>query len=271
MLHVISFGQSGYYESISKDLLSRIKKAYPLAICEVYNQNKLPAELINYADSYKRGYGYWRWKPFIILNHLQKMNDDDVLFYIDGRSHFNSNKIEWLDKFVFEQRYDMCAWQMHHIENHYTIQEVLNYFGLEQNSNESKSGQIAATIVTLRKRKCVVKLIEDWNRLLGEKPELFRDDFNSTQQNKNFIENRHDQSGISLLIKTSRCEILFLGDNDFNNKNAINTHFKFHDKYYSRMLNRLKMYFGLGFGLRVFNKLARIMVILKKKIMSYKK
>ena len=188
MLHIISFGQSGYYEDISKELLERIKKAYPLSITEVYNQSKLSPELIKYAGVYKRGYGYWRWKPYIILSHLQKMNDDDVLLYIDGRSHFNSNKIEWLDKFVLEQRYDMCAWQMHHIENHYTIQEVLNYFGLEQNSNESKSGQIAAGIVALRKRECVVKLIEDWNQILGEKPELFRDDFDSMQQNKNFKE-----------------------------------------------------------------------------------
>jgi len=35
-------------------------------------------------EKYKRGYGYWSWKPYIIKKTLEKMNDDDILVYADA-------------------------------------------------------------------------------------------------------------------------------------------------------------------------------------------
>ena len=32
----------------------------------------------------KRGYGYWLWKPYIIKKTMEKMNDGDILLYLDG-------------------------------------------------------------------------------------------------------------------------------------------------------------------------------------------
>ena len=28
----------------------------------------------------RRGGGFWLWKPYLILDHLRQLNDDDVLF-----------------------------------------------------------------------------------------------------------------------------------------------------------------------------------------------
>ncbi len=33
---------------------------------------------------YRRGYGYCIWKPFIILNELKKLKENEILFYIDS-------------------------------------------------------------------------------------------------------------------------------------------------------------------------------------------
>ena len=42
---------------------------------------------------YERGFGYWIWKPYIILNRLKKMKDGDILVYLDaGSSIINNDK-----------------------------------------------------------------------------------------------------------------------------------------------------------------------------------
>jgi hypothetical protein len=37
--------------------------------------------------SQKRGYGYCLWKPYIILNELSKIKEDEILVYIDATDH----------------------------------------------------------------------------------------------------------------------------------------------------------------------------------------
>ena len=41
-----------------------------------------------------RGFGYWVWKPQIILQTLTKMDDGDVLLYADAGCHLNSKAIK---------------------------------------------------------------------------------------------------------------------------------------------------------------------------------
>ena len=38
----------------------------------------------------KRGYGYWFWKPYLILKIMKKMNAGDILHYADIGCHINS-------------------------------------------------------------------------------------------------------------------------------------------------------------------------------------
>ena len=40
----------------------------------------------------KRGYGYWLWKPYLIMKTLEQMNDNDILVYADCGCEIESNK-----------------------------------------------------------------------------------------------------------------------------------------------------------------------------------
>lgn len=44
---------------------------------EFWNQHS------NFIQNNKIGYGFWIWKPHIILKQLEKMNDGDTLLYLD--------------------------------------------------------------------------------------------------------------------------------------------------------------------------------------------
>ena len=43
-----------------------------------------------------KGYAYWSWKPYIIKQTLEEMNDGDILLYMDAGStlNINDNSIE---------------------------------------------------------------------------------------------------------------------------------------------------------------------------------
>ena len=38
---------------------------------------------VSFINNNRRGFGYWIWKPYIIKQWMDKMEDGDVLFYID--------------------------------------------------------------------------------------------------------------------------------------------------------------------------------------------
>ena len=69
----------------------------------IYNQYNLPDD--DRFDKSRldgtRGYGYWSWKPFIISKTLEKIDEGDILLYIDIgcelRSDGTQRFIEYLD------------------------------------------------------------------------------------------------------------------------------------------------------------------------------
>jgi len=47
----------------------------------------------------KRGSGYWIWKPYIILECLNKIKYGDILFYLDCGDDYNSNIYQFLKEY----------------------------------------------------------------------------------------------------------------------------------------------------------------------------
>jgi hypothetical protein len=47
-----------------------------------------------------RGYGYWIWKPRIILDILTSLNENDILLYCDAGCHLNKNGIKILNEYI---------------------------------------------------------------------------------------------------------------------------------------------------------------------------
>lgn len=240
MIHFISFGQKGYYENLSYDLLKRIKKAYPTSNYKVYNETFLPLDYVRYAVDYPRGFGYWRWKPFIIMDTLKSAQSNDIIIYIDGRTHFKSRRISWLDQFYNDITSDFCVWQTNFRENNYTTSQIFELFHIVIDSYIANSGQIATTFFAFRKNTKTIILMEQYMSLLRDKYELFDDSHNSNQKN-GFIESRHEQSAFSLLIKMFNGNIYFIPDNFVNKRNSLYTHFKTHNERHANFRNHLRI------------------------------
>lgn len=88
MKKILATFSGGSYElRLSQKSLEEQSKTYFDGVAS-YNENT--PDVIRFIHSnpqifkYRRGYGYWSWKPFVIYNTLKNVNDGDFVFYIDS-------------------------------------------------------------------------------------------------------------------------------------------------------------------------------------------
>ena len=189
----------------------------------IYNEYNLP-----YDEKFKtsfqhklvpsRGFGYWCWKPFIILKTLESMNDDDILFYTDVGCHLNKEAInrfyEYLDiviekgAFCFELTFPEKMW---------TKSDLFNYFNVLNNKTITDSGQRPSGAFLFVKNELNIEIVNRWLQVYYDDFSLADDTPSKINNDATFIEHRHDQSIFSILSKihnlyTIKSEIDFYGN-----------------------------------------------------------
>lgn len=64
-LVALAFGSNKAYVELAIDALAGFHAVYPQTRCIVKDPSSLPSEINAFAESHRRGYGYFRWKPFL--------------------------------------------------------------------------------------------------------------------------------------------------------------------------------------------------------------
>ena len=156
-----------------------------------------------FIESHKRGYGYWIWKPYLMKKVFEQMNENDILFFLDSGCEINSGSNDTLKEYV--KRCDECdilytsTW---HNEKQYNKMDILREFNMDtdeiKNSIQHQSG-----IIIVKKTSLTTDLANDWYsiacdyHLIDDTPSIYPND-------PSFREHRHDQSVLSLLIKSDK-------------------------------------------------------------------
>lgn len=161
----------------------------------------------------KRGGGYWIWKPYIILKHLQSLNENDILIYADAGCTIPNNQktVNTLNnyiKFLHESENGIIAVHNPHIECKWTKGDVFKHFNchfqdLENDDidNIYNTNQFTANRIFIKKNANTMKIFELWWKTAKENPLLFDDTKSVTKNKRGFKENRHDQSVFSIICK----------------------------------------------------------------------
>jgi hypothetical protein len=141
-----------------------------------------------------RGFGYWLWKPYIILKALKNIPDGDFVFYSDAGSFFTKNALP-----IYNIMRDL---NIHHgafasplIEINWTKSELFNFQGGRFSQFKFKNqavGSFHPIINSKKSRDFYTELLS-----LCEFHELINDSVG--KQFSEFIDHRHDQSLFSLL------------------------------------------------------------------------
>lgn len=222
MNHLITFGDDNF--KYKKILLERDAKLTgwfdniiihsPETISDFLEEHK------DFVQRSNKGYGYWIWKPHIILTALEKMEDGDFLFYVDSGAtilkHQSKRFYEYIDILngsdkpiiVFNETYG----NLKHLERYTQKMGVLKRFGLENDETFLNSSQVEAGIFICKKCDFSVNFVKEWFNLLVEDDYSLVVDDDVFPQSESFISHRHDQSLLSILCKIHNVNILYLGE-----------------------------------------------------------
>ena len=149
-----------------------------------------------------RGFGYWCWKPQVILQSLRQINEGDILIYADIGCEFVSHKAKsLLEKLQNLTNNDIMGFSLPYKEREWSKNDIFRHFGAENNPKFTESSQIAATIIFMKKSAKTIQIITEWLDIFKNHWNLVDDSPSKTPNHKDFRENRHDQSIWSMINK----------------------------------------------------------------------
>lgn len=150
-----------------------------------------------------RGYGYWLWKPFLIRQLMNRLEEDAIIFYMDAGCELNHQGIKRMAEYHdYAVTYGGLVFTLkHQVEVHYTKMDTYKRVTGDVVYNETDR-QILATALLVKNTPLNRVFIDEWYTICCENRYHYLDDTVSHLKNHElFKEHRHDQSIFSLLVK----------------------------------------------------------------------
>ena len=215
MKHFITYSDATFKRG--KELL--LNEARNLSMFDTvsgFSEDIMPKDINNILKNVlkcKKGGGFYAWKPVVLRLTLDSIANDDILVYADAGCTIPNNEkskkrlSEYFDmvsdkekdkpiiRFVLD---DSCK------EHKYTKTKIFEHFNVCGDENIVKSNQYVGGILILRKCEFTVNLINEWLNTLLNAPLLFTNFYNNYKKHPEFIDNRHDQSILSILTKLNK-------------------------------------------------------------------
>jgi hypothetical protein len=186
-------------------LLESVKKYGKDFEIIVFNKNDMDNEFVlNNKNILEldRGGGYWLWKPYIINETLKKINENDIVFYLDSKYYFMEdftelylNYMENNDLLVWKNKPNNPIW---HMKNWCKMDVILKYDMskkiFDENAEECWGGALV-----IKKNEHTIKYMKEWLDMCC----IYEDITDAPSKVENsglFCEHRHDQTLLSIIL-----------------------------------------------------------------------
>lgn len=219
--HLVAFADSKY-KNTAQRLYKEAIEFNKFNSINIYDENDDSInEHLNFISNNERGFGYWIWKPCIILKTMNKIDWNDVLVYVDIGCSFNNKGIPRFNEYinmVKKSENGMLVFELEHLEKNWTKRYTSKLLDCE--SECLNSGQIISGIIFIKKTKFNIDFISLWlEKMTTNNYSLLVDDYSE--------KHRHDQSILSILVKKYHPNAIVLKDEtyevfngDFKSENA---------------------------------------------------
>ena len=151
-----------------------------------------------------RGFGYWIWKPQVVLQALGELDQGDVLLYLDAGCHLNPVHRDGLGRYssrVAASRFGVLCSETPFKESNWAKGDLIDFMGVRESRLILNTGQRQGGVVFYQKRPNVVAFVEEWLAICEQNLRLIDDSPSISTNEPGFIENRHDQAVFSILSK----------------------------------------------------------------------
>lgn len=99
---------------------------------DLQNDNEFWSKHCDFINNNSRGYGYWLWKSYIIKETLKKMDDNDILLYLDCGCELNylaRNKLLEYIELVKEKK--ILGTSASSSDHDFTKMDLIKFIGME--------------------------------------------------------------------------------------------------------------------------------------------
>lgn len=200
----ISFaeGSQDYYGAL-KRIENQALSLNFFSSVETFKKEKLYNNFWNkhreFIEKNSKGYGYYIWKPYIILEQLNKLEDSDILWYADAGCEIDCTKRNLFVETVKFVQKNCIACGINCQEREYTKRDLLIYMNMDLPCY-TDDFQYEATSICFKKCKKVMDFVTEWCRIT-QHYNLIDESVSINSEYPDFRENRYDQSVFSLLMK----------------------------------------------------------------------
>lgn len=152
-----------------------------------------------------RGYGFYLWKSYCCKKALEELNDGDFLVYLDAGCEVNKYGRKRFDDYLNIAKSSplgFCVFRNDNLlEKCWTKGDVFDFFDEGLESNLANSDQLLGGIFVVYVSPVSRELISEWYNTVHQHLSLITDAPSVAPCSDAFIENRHDQSVFSVLLK----------------------------------------------------------------------
>ena len=211
MILVINYSDDRFREARDYNSYTAVRYGKADSVLE-YTPDNLPKEIKGkfpkwsvQNDKIIGRYGLWR--PYIVLDALSKVNYGDYVCYSDAGLYF-IKPIQFLIDSMEKHNQDIMVFGLPFIEKQWTKRDVFVFLHADI-PEIVDSNQIMSTIFIIKKTEHSICFFEKYKKVAEDMPELFTDEDNCLGKNNysEFIENRHNQSVLSVLAKKEKLEV----------------------------------------------------------------
>lgn len=202
----ITFGNPTYHNSVKRickeaENLDFFTKIYGFTEVDLKQDEYFWNNHGNFIENNCRGYGYWLWKSYLIQKEINRINENDILIYCDAGCEINNSGKKRLFEYMDmlnnnKENYGIISFQMDHKEIFYTKKKIFEYFSIND-IDSCDYFQHVGGILIIKKNNHSINIINNWYNTC-----CIYDLINDNIKNENayFIDNRHDQSILSILV-----------------------------------------------------------------------
>ncbi len=159
-----------------------------------------------FVRAHARGYGFWVWKPFIIQRCLRAMRDDDILVYSDAGAIVRPEdgvraRLERQFRRIYQWPVGLGASVGNRDSRIRCKADVFAALGV-RDAKARALFQYQSGRLICRKHPAAMRIIDLWVRLAWARLyHLFDNSPSRLPNHSDFIEHRHDQAMLSILMQ----------------------------------------------------------------------
>lgn len=197
MLYVVNYAFGEPFESYRRissrtaKWFGKADKVFEYTASDITQSYKKKHEKI---FAYKRGAGLWLWKPYVILDALNKIGEGDWLFYLDSGTTI-INDLHKVQKAAIQYNQDIVLFEQPLLSREFTKRECYIKLGMEDQGENQVLG-----LVLVKKTTKSVHFIEEWLHLCEREDMLSPKHFYpEIAEWDDFVAHREDQALLNLL------------------------------------------------------------------------